>query len=438
MSDPFRENNVHKPIVDAAGARPFPSPAAGGADGISRQVQSSNASEEATNSDDRKAKRRRIAKACEGCRRKKIKCDGQTPKCAYCNARSFECTYSHESTPRLPTKADRYVEALEHKVAHMENMLRGAGLLPMSDNQDLTECQPQSDLQRSRSRMHSIEGMHDTTGKRTTGHSSDTMYETSRPDDYKHTDSPKADMGATVANNMGQSRYFGSSSNFTIFSPRGTQWVKEKSGDDSFSRIFEDLGSKDFTWYHWKPEIFGDLFRRKTYQPLPPKRDMHALMKIYFEQCNSLLPLFHEPTFMHLVDKHYSAEPYEGSGWWACLNVAIAIAYRIRGTANGESGADTQLAWLYMKNALTVLLELTMRNNDLLSVQALAGLALFMQGTANPHMAFYLIGAATRLAHSIGLHKVDDNLRLNHVESEQRKRVFWIVYIVDKEYVAIP
>lgn len=77
---------------------------------------------------------------------------------------------------------------------------------------------------------------------------------------------------------------------------------------------------------------------------------------------------------MHLVEKHYSLEPYEGSGWWACLNVALAVAHRMRVMSNVVGQEEDQLAWMYLKNALAVQAELTMRNNDLLSVQALLGI----------------------------------------------------------------
>ena len=59
--------------------------------------------------------------------------------------------------------------------------------------------------------------------------------------------------------------------------------------------------------------------------------------------------------------------------------------------------------------------------------------ALFLLGTQNPQPSFLLVAAAIRLAHSIGLHKRGSGFNLNPVEVEQRKRVFWIAYMLDKE-----
>lgn len=136
---------------------------------------------------------------------------------------------------------------------------------------------------------------------------------------------------------------------------------------------------------------------------------------------------------MHLVRRHYTRDPYEGSGWWASLNVALAIAHRLRIMSNLIPREEDKQGWGYLKNAMGVLTELTMRNTDLLSVQALLGMALYLLGTPNPQPSFFLVAAAIRLSHSIGLHKKGSAFGLNAAEMEQRKRVFWIAYIMDKD-----
>jgi Fungal specific transcription factor domain len=227
--------------------------------------------------------------------------------------------------------------------------------------------------------------------------------------------------------------WIGSSSALSIFSRKGIEWVNEKTGDKSFQETIMNAVSDDNKWLYWKPEIFSDIFIRRIFKPLPPKDEALSLFKDFFENFNCMFPLFHEPTFMHLVEKQYSLEPYEGSGWWASINVALAIAHRLRVMSNLVPQEEDQKAWLYLKNAMGVLTELTMRNTDLLSVQALLGMALFLQGTPNPQPSFFLISAATRLSHSIGLHKRGTGFNLNPIEAEQRKRVFWIAYLLDKD-----
>lgn len=150
--------------------------------------------------------------------------------------------------------------------------------------------------------------------------------------------------------------------------------MNEKTGDNSFESMIMAYSRDDNKWLRWKPEIFGDIFERRIYTPLPSKNETLSLLHDFFVHFNRMFPLFHEPTFMHLVDMQYSSQPYEGSGWWASLNVALAIAHRLRAMSNvGPTESDNQ-AWGYLKNALGVLTELTMRNTDLLSVQALLGM----------------------------------------------------------------
>lgn len=212
--------------------------------------------------------------------------------------------------------------------------------------------------------------------------------------------------------------------------------MNEKTGDSSFQETIQTAvneDEKETKWMFWKPEVFGDLFMRRVFKPLPPRDEAMSLFRDFFENFNCMFPLFHEPTFMHLAEKQYSNDPYESSSWWACINVALAIAYRLRVMSNVVPQDDDQKAWLYLKNALAVLAELLMRNTDLLSVQALLGCALFMSGTANPQPSFFLVSAAIRLSHSIGLHKKGSSFNLNPVEAEQRKRVFWVAYCVDKD-----
>ncbi|KAI9749762.1 MAG: hypothetical protein M4579_006752 [Chaenotheca gracillima] len=403
------------------------------------------------NDDQNDAKRRRIARACDMCRKKKIKCDGKMPACTHCINYKTECVFTQVEKKRNPPKGAKYIEGLENRLGRMESLLRMSGLISEEDNgrTDLGTLEkrladrgaPSSGpspraSNRSNSAPHraSSESHRETpnqeenlTSPRSTAASPEP------PKEPEEVDSLSDMMCSLVTNNCGETRYIGSSSGFSIFSPKGIQWVSEKTGDNSFQDMISSVSADDNKWIQWKPEIFGDIFTRKVYQPLPPKEEAVSLLRDFFDHFDCIFPLFHEPTFMHLVDKHYSKDPYEGSGWWASLNIALAIAHRLRVMSNLVPQEEDEKAWGYLKNSLYVLTELTMRNTDLLSVQALLGMALFLQGTPNPQPSFFLVSAAIRSAHSIGLHKRGAQFGLRPVEIEQRKRVFWIAYILDKD-----
>ena len=408
----------------------------------------------------RDPKRRRIARACDMCRKKKIKCDGKMPKCGHCENYKTECIFTQQEKKRAPPKGAKYIEGLENRLGRMEHLLRLSGLLAEEQTdlgmlerrlQERQSADPRSDgptpqSQTSSTRVGGAQNAQ-TPGTGTTPQEQTSPMNATSPQqqdgqgqqnpfkkDAKEVDVLADQMCSLITNNCGETRYIGSSSGFSIFSPKGIQWVNEKTGDSSFQQMIATATADDKNgWEHWRPEVFNDLFSRRIFKPLPARQECYALLKDYFENFNCMFPLFHEPTFMHLVDKHYSLDPYEGSGWWASLNVALAIAHRLRVMSNVVGQEEDDHAWGYLKNAMAVMTELTMRNTDLLSVQALLGMALFLQGTPNPQPSFFLVAAAIRLAHSIGLHKRGSGFNLNDVENEQRKRVFWIAYLLDKD-----
>ncbi|KAK4669674.1 uncharacterized protein QC763_205020 [Podospora pseudopauciseta] len=410
--------------------------------------------------DTNEAKRRRIARACDMCRKKKIKCDGKLPACTHCINYKTDCVFTQVEKKRNPPKGAKYIEGLENRLGRMEHLLRLSGLLGEDDNgaTDLGTLEKKLAEKQQRSRQASQAASNPTSpSQATSGHDGNVSTPQSSlasPEpakdskDKRKSITPEKDgegeeqeevaelsemMCSLVTNNIGETRYIGSSSGFSIFSPKGIQWVNEKMGDSSFQQMISDVSIDDHKWTAWKPDVFGDLFRRVIFRDLPPKNEALSLLKDYFENFNCMFPLFHQPTFMHLVERQYSSDPYTGSGWWASLNVALAIAHRLRVMSNLVPQEEDDKAWAYMKNAMACFSEIVMRCTDLLSVQALLGMAMFMQGTPNPQPSSLIIATAIRLAHTIGLHKKGTNFNLNPIEIEQRKRVFWIAYMLDKD-----
>ncbi|KAM0278652.1 hypothetical protein ACHAQH_005039 [Verticillium albo-atrum] len=415
--------------------------------------------------DANEAKRRRIARACDMCRKKKIKCDGKMPACSHCINYKTECIFTQVEKKRTPPKGAKYIEGLENRLGRMENLLRLSGLLDEDENGETdlgtlerklaekhhqsrqasqavsnpsspslaTSATHQEGTSTPQSSLTSPEPIKESKDSERRKSTVSEMPETEKGEGEGEVEELSEMMCSLVTNQSGETRYIGSSSGFSIFSPKGIQWVNEKTGDNSFQQMISEVSIDDHKWTNWKPEIFSDLFRRPIFRPLPPKAEALSLLKDFFENFNCMFPLFHQPTFMHLVERQYSNDPYEGSGWWASLNCALAFAHRLRVMSNLVPQEEDDKAWAYLKNAMAIFPELTMRNTDLLTVQALLAMALFLQGTPNPQPTFVLVATAIRLSHCIGLHKRGTGFDLNPIEIEQRKRVFWIAYMLDKD-----
>ncbi|KAF7312879.1 Zn(2)-C6 fungal-type domain-containing protein [Mycena kentingensis (nom. inval.)] len=73
-----------------------------------------------------RGKKRRIARACDVCRRRKSRCDGsqmEGDKCSTCIDANLECTYLEAATKRTPARSN-YIESLEARLERSEAQIR--------------------------------------------------------------------------------------------------------------------------------------------------------------------------------------------------------------------------------------------------------------------------------------------------------------------------
>lgn len=248
-------------------------------------------------------KRRRIARACDACRRKKIKCDGRHPLCSHCIAAKSQCIYTHVEKKRNPPKGAKYIEGLENRLERMEHLLRMSGILNQGEetSTDLGEIEqrlaqkapsPSALSDQSSSVKPHIDSANQSPRRDQRETPRSTLPTANHLEDEKE-ENPKSDVEelsdmfcSLVTNSNGETRYIGSSSSFSIFSPKGIQWVNEKTGDNSFQNLLNEASAQDNKWYHWRPEIFGDIFARRVFKTLPPKEECMSLLKDYFESFN--------------------------------------------------------------------------------------------------------------------------------------------------------
>ncbi|GAB1198572.1 hypothetical protein APSETT444_007898 [Aspergillus pseudonomiae] len=182
----------------------------------------------------------------------------------------------------------------------------------------------------------------------------------------------------------------------------------------------------------WYPRILQGDPGQRAFQQLPPRPITLQLVSEYFGSFNRAIPLFDESTFTRLVDKQFGWSPDESPSWWASLNVVLASAYRERAQRLPDGSEEWQKSMGHIRNALNVIVEFFMRAADLLAVQAMLGLALLFQNTPNPQPLFMFAAAAMRLSQSIGLHR-NQTLGLSPSQIEERRRTFWIAFILDAE-----
>jgi hypothetical protein len=181
----------------------------------------------------------------------------------------------------------------------------------------------------------------------------------------------------------------------------------------------------------WKLTAFSNIFTRRVFKPLPSKQEAIILVNKAFEGFNLAFPIFDQASATTMLN--YPEGGHQDPSHWACLNVVLALAHRFRSMRTMNNQVDDREAWGYLQNALAVAPELTMLHPKLTSVQALLGMAMVVQGTPNPRPFSTLISQAIRMAQSLGLHRKNRDPNLTPREVEQRRRVFWVAYFLDKD-----
>ncbi|KAF8943465.1 hypothetical protein BGZ47_005412 [Haplosporangium gracile] len=77
-------------------------------------------------SKDEHKERQRVTKACDNCRKKKIKCDAKADMCSSCELLQIPCLYLDPTKKRGPPKgAGRHINAIEDRLHRMESIVGG-------------------------------------------------------------------------------------------------------------------------------------------------------------------------------------------------------------------------------------------------------------------------------------------------------------------------
>ncbi|KAH8660446.1 fungal-specific transcription factor domain-containing protein [Xylariales sp. PMI_506] len=372
-------------------------------------------------------RRRRLAKACDPCRRKKLRCDGIRPVCGRCLGLNSLCRYAdvHKPPRRSRRSGLGAQEPSELSLADTHSLI-GTGTQspvsnPLVDVAVDVPVTPKSIRCPQQSSAGDSEPLPHIHGPRSGPIGTRNASSARRADAAPLTSD-------TLVGGSADTRYFGSPSGISLVSIGSNC---HNAGQPSRYRI--KLPPQQGSWSTWTQPTVQKVLQRHTSRPLPAWTDAFALVKEFFDEEHKVFPCFHPPTFMALLGQQYSGTSNDSPAWWASLNAVLAIAQRRRVEKGECPAADEEVAWGYAANALGTVLDVLMRNTQLISVQALLTIAWFFLGTPNPQPSFMFTGSALRLAHSIGLHRSDCVASWTPIEQEIRTRVFWIAVSFDRE-----
>lgn len=391
--------------------------------------------------------RQRVSRACDLCRKKKVKCDGATPVCTNCKGVGLQCTFKDMTKKRGPPKG--YIEAIENRLYKLENFL--AGLAKGGDIQSkqlLSELNspletPSGEQIRARpvrraprsERNKVFFWQQDKAGKRKreslvsdynqrSEHSIGGEEDDDDEDDHEMNDDDKRSrqtstdegVGQLAMDENGQVRYLGKSSGYYLLQN---------------SRTYQN-GAFHFANYGNRPRYKRKLNKSDHTDPLelPPKDLSEHLIVLYFNHFYPFLPLFYKRQLFSSVDNtNQPLQPISP----LLLNAIYAVASRISPDVRvrADPASPDTAGDIYFERAERLLDE----SYDLPSistVQALLLLASHQHGRMKSARAWLYSGMAFRMAQDLGLHRNCDHWNIPPDECERRKRVFWCCYVVDR------
>ncbi|OCF36652.1 hypothetical protein I316_01905 [Kwoniella heveanensis BCC8398] len=474
---------------EATAAQPTPSSSS------SRKVNSNGSSTPQSQKQkelaEAEAKRRKIQRACDACRRKKIKCDGpmnslSTNKCAHCQEYGLDCTYVEAAKRRGPPKG--YIENLEQRCGRLERMLHqlhpsidlNEYVGPPLDREEFDLPSYQETLRNLHIPQYPAIKALPTTVKRSAsvsssapspaagapspssqilGHSPWRPYQK----DPKQAVDPEemcedADMHMSIAKGMqklnireAQWRYHGKASGAHLM--RTFQDLKYHNQPVKDGKDFLDDVNKSKRTQFWQIPEWELVIANEGIRPLDPAIWPTAgldieLINAYFEHQNLHLPLLNKILFR----RQYDAGLWRTNGWFAkvCLmifangsryvdddevywpvDLALSEEGKERLRTDKDGTRRYSAGWKYLLEVLRMGRSL-MQGPNLYEFQCQVLLCLFLQGSAVPHVMWLLSGVGLRLAQEIGIHIRSTLFHVDPIERALYNRAFWCLYHIDR------
>lgn len=154
--------------------------------------------------------------------------------------------------------------------------------------------------------------------------------------------------------------------------------------------------------------------------PAPPQ--LEAFIDAYFSQYHLQYPIVHQATFRAQWSQLIPTPPR--AQWQLLLNVVLAHG------ALCASQKDSVIRY-FMEQALRAVSVEQVESGSLTLVQGFTLLAALAQKLNKPNTSYAYLGLAGRMAIGLGLHRELPFWNISSFEREQRRRVWWMLWVVD-------
>ncbi|OIW23940.1 hypothetical protein CONLIGDRAFT_657486 [Coniochaeta ligniaria NRRL 30616] len=433
------------------------------------------------------AKRRRIGYACDLCRIKKMRCDGERPSCGPCKSRRHECVYSPQRT-RVSIPQD-YVEglrarnrALEEKLAnqHGRDGQSSSHHIP-SRNQPLTTPRSMtSDGSKPADQIHATFGL----SQRNHRPSIDDR-PSSRGHPHQRLQAANSGVADAISNDKGSpAEYYGEASAFNFIAKVGSPdqsktgtardtsesaetsvdpdvWGTQRGllrpvgGERGGSHVHSDLLAASSPSTVVFEDLLGIGGGEGNPFELPQRQLADKLVASFFYHRHILNPYLHEGTFRRRYERLWMSREAGGEEatsanvvWLGLVNMVFAfgsehVALRPRPTGTPSSSvAAAERSWhrnladrdheRFFRRAKTLILSGILQTGKIELVQALLLLGHYLHGSLELNHCWTVVGLAVRTAQELGLYLDPARTTRDVVEQEIHKRVWWGCFALDR------
>ncbi|RHZ67268.1 hypothetical protein CDV55_102357 [Aspergillus turcosus] len=365
------------------------------------------------------SQRRRSARACEPCRQRKIKCDGNKPVCRQCHEHHVTCSYLDVKRVR----DQKQLGVLSHRVKEYESLLR-----------DLETEVDANSARRIRRTLKTSNGDNE---------------------DGALSDSSSSSVGSLNAIDMVEedlnrsqktraTGYFGKNSEVSWM-----QKLEDEAENRSrmFDGNFEMLGLDEqsppqkndvpiATMSYHLDDLNIPLMDDVDPYDLPPKELADRFFAAYMDSVHPAFEVIRKTIFVTQYRQFFKQPSKPPRRWLAILNMIFALGCRYCLLLNDGAGVASDEDWddlVYFNRARKLCLGETalFEHTDLQQIQVEILVALYLVVLGQINRASNFASMAFRSALSLGINLRFEDDRTHHASKEARSRLWWSIYAVE-------
>ncbi|KAF1933945.1 uncharacterized protein M421DRAFT_414993 [Didymella exigua CBS 183.55] len=392
----------------------------------------------------------RVSRACLSCRSRKIKCNGQQPRCLNCSENATSCVYASSRKDRLKTATTQNQDMItmlrdlrQHtsteRAARIDDLL--ASVIEDVADAAATVSDP---TDKYRGPIFGRErGEADVSVEVGSSGEPDLLDEDAMQDEeIRATDF----VGETSEVQRLRKLHRTSTSNSSERGPRGPPDDDDVAINDRLTAIRERRNSHPSpplmpaskASFYLDDEVFETDIMVDPFE-MPPFETAERLLQAYLDSAHNSFPILAKKTFLNRF-YHYYAARQQGSPynvprkWQATLNLVFAIGAVYIHMNSADWQADDRDHLLYHSRAWALSLRdpWWFSHPDLAHMQITGLLSFYYLSIGHINRSWVLIGSAMRSGFTLGMHLRSEDSQTGAVRKEVNSRIWWAHYALER------